>query len=74
MPTLGGQSVHTTSLPVSELEGVVTYGALAPTQVLELPVSTIRLSSTAGEMAGNYRLVEYVQNVGGVPTPTCEIK
>ena len=66
--------MHTTSLPVSELEGVVTYGVLAPTHVLELPVSTIRLSNTAGEMAGNCWLVEYVQNVGSVPTPTCRIK
>jgi hypothetical protein len=43
----GYEVILTTKSDVFTLVLVFTYGAFAPTQVLELPVSTIRLSEMA---------------------------
>lgn len=69
----GYEVILTTKSDVFTLVLVFTYEAFAPTQVLELPVSTIRLSEMAHNIE-DYMLdrksTQDLQYVGGTPTPT----
>lgn len=65
--------MRTTSFPVSLELDVVTYAWFAPTHVLALPVSTMRLSGGHNLVVGPVQLNEYVRcvhGVGGVPMLT----
>jgi hypothetical protein len=69
----GYEAILTTESDVFTLVLVFTSGAFAPTQVLELPVSTIRLSKMAHSIEDympDRKSTQDLQLVGGTPMPT----
>lgn len=59
--------------PVSSLVLVAVYAVLAPTQVLELPVSTIRLSGDTVSDVRRFRAKCAIHVVEGLPTSSAAV-